>query len=215
MRNFSARLRQCVDDGVSIPAEQGLIGPLRPNTTFTTAWRDRVHQKLDAKVSILKRRPGGVCSGIQCDYALGWQAILGNVWRELEAEPGLKKGKTCLDVCGYGCPLACYRQQTPKCHGSDVAQGNNAGVSSGFKQITEEDFTLRSPGVMGQMVRYALGIEPNAVVKQAMESQGSYCLTLEEERLYRNTSAAAQGQPTCPPIAHPGYATSERWFVRP
>jgi len=211
LRNFSSLFRRCRDDGVSVPSNQGVIGPLRPNTTLTRAWRERVHRKLDSVRHNLQQRPGGSCSGNHCGYGLGWQAILGNVWRELNSLEGFKPvAHKCLKTCEYGCPIACYDRDETKCEGADLAQGKNAGVSSGFKQMSEADFTLRSPGVMAQMVRHALGIELKSEMRKAISSHQS-CLTLAEANRYRN--ASAKGEAMCPPVAHPGFSDSHMWLV--
>jgi len=124
LRNFSSLFRSCTDDGMTVPSHQGVIGPLRPNTTTTRAWKALVHAKLDAMKANLKRNPGGVCKGNHCDYALGWQAILGNVWRQMEkGVPGLKPmSSICVTTCGYGCPIACYNKAEPKCNVSASTQ---------------------------------------------------------------------------------------------
>ena len=46
LRNFSHLFRECVDDGMSVPSNQGVIGPLRPNTTFTRTWQATQYDSL-------------------------------------------------------------------------------------------------------------------------------------------------------------------------
>jgi hypothetical protein len=210
LRNFSHLFGECIDDGHSVPSNQGVIGPLRPNTTFTRAWQDFVHAKLDSLKHNLKLHPGGACAGNRCEYALGWQGILGNIWRKIEAElAGVATGAVCLNACVYGCPIACYNKPEQKCAGADVAQGQNAGVSNGVKRMSYEQF-LSSPGVLGQMIRRALAIPTSTVIARAIEEQ-RHCLTLAEERLYVNRSDA--GGHTCPPPAHPQFESSAQWTV--
>ncbi|KAL1503985.1 hypothetical protein AB1Y20_010401 [Prymnesium parvum] len=211
IRNFSHLFRDCSDDGVTVPSNQGAIGPLKPNTTMTRTWRALVHEKLDSLYSNLRAHPGGVCIGSRCEYALGWQAILGNIWTKMENEMAWVKRdrQPCIQTCNYGCPIACYNKAEPKCDGVDVAQGTNAGVSNGVKRMTYEQF-IGAPGVLGQMMRASMRIPPNKDILHAIAEQ-RHCLTLAEERKFQNGSKF--GSPTCPPPAHPLYESSTAWTV--
>lgn len=75
MPSLAARLSQCSDDGVSIPGSQSFIGPLRPNTNFTRAWRDGVHTVLD--------RPPQRSVRLPRKDGRGWMDVLGLVWDNL------------------------------------------------------------------------------------------------------------------------------------
>jgi hypothetical protein len=60
LRNFSSLFSSCTDDGMSVPRVQGVIGPLRPNTTTTRAWKVRLFVRLrcHGSVGMLRRGHG-------------------------------------------------------------------------------------------------------------------------------------------------------------
>ena len=208
LRNFTDKLRDCVDDGLTVPRFQGLIGPLRPNTPMTQAWRAAVHEKLDSLKTNLYQRPGGECNGNVCSYALGWTAILGNIWRDLEQgspSNGLRvasQTSSCLAVCSYGCAVACSLPEVERCAESDVAMGLNAGVAQAIKQLSEEQF-LHVPGALGQLVRSVLRLPTHHHVQRAIDTR-THCV---------NHTAAHSRTPGCPPKDHPHSNNSNHWSL--
>ena len=116
-RNLSAAVDQCEDSGRRVPTQQGVIGPLRPNTTITTAWLRLVEETLASNLDRILGRANltsrslagaalptpverapmqgdcglatlGACRAWGRQAKLPWGFLLGRIWNDLASRFG-------------------------------------------------------------------------------------------------------------------------------
>jgi len=166
-------------------------------------------------------------SNLPVAYPIQWEHILQDVWNVLprkypELNLHVATGDTCFTVCTYACALACFNAPTAtmaqhtngslgglgtgtgttswalaSCARKLVAEGKNSHSPAALRQLTAAEF-LRSSGVLAQMARAAMGLEPDEDVARAIRHR-HHCL--DEPKLHHRGITWA-----CSP-----YANFTRW----